>query len=115
MRTAYEAEQKALNLQVEELAIQLSNQQNESVNMKYIISLAYKYKSIESLPAEIIREFIKTIIIHTAEEIDGVWRQRIQIIYNGIGEIVLPGERRYIVTRTPRRGRTEAKSPYPVI
>ena len=115
MRTAYEAEQKALNLQVETLAIQLSNQQNESVNMKYIISLAHKYKSVESLTAEIIREFIKKIIIHTAEESDGVWRQRIQIIYNAIGEIVLPGQRHYIVTRTPHKGRTEAKYPYPVI
>lgn len=47
------------------------------------------------MSAEILREFVSRIIVHFPEDVDGSGEQRIQIIYNGIGEIMLPGQKPY--------------------
>lgn len=112
MRRTYEEEQKSLTLQISTLNQEYEEQKNKSVNTKYIISLAHKYTEIECLSAEILREFVSRVIVHSPEDIDGTGKQRIQIIYNGIGEIILPGQKHYMVTRQPRRGRTKSLPPF---
>ena len=67
---------------------------------------------IECLNAEILREFVSRVIVHSPEDIDGIGKQRIQIIYNGIGEIILPGQKHYMVTRRPHKGLTKSLPPF---
>ena len=105
MASAYELEQQDLNKRIAALTEQQGSQRTKSVNTKYIISLARKYGIVEELDTRVIREFVSKVIIHTAENIDGVWKQRIQIIYNGIGEVVLPGQKHHIIMRRSHRSR----------
>ena len=106
MVSAYEREQRELSQQITMFTDQHSSQRSQSVNTKYIISLAKKYDTVEELDARVIREFVSKVIVHRAEEIDGTWKQRIQVIYNGIGEIILPGQKQHINTRKARRPRS---------
>ena len=70
-----------------------------SSNISYMVSLAQKYIDIPELTAEIIREFISKIIVSEAEIVDGVRKQQVRIIYNGVGEVLLPGQSRILYSK----------------
>lgn len=65
----------------------------------------WTFFAMASRSAEILREFVSRVIVHSPEDIGGTGKQRIQIIYNGI---ILPGQKHYMVTRCPHRGRTKS-------
>lgn len=44
------------------------------------------------MDAQIIRTFVKRINVYAAEKVDGRRYQRVQIIYNCIGEFHAPGK-----------------------
>lgn len=110
MASAYEKEQQELKNELEQMTVIQEDNRSQAVNTKYIISLAKKYEAVDKLDPRIMREFVQKVIVHTPENIDGVWKQRIQIIYNGIGEIILPGQKHHITTRRARRSRSQAKT-----
>ena len=64
-----------------------------------MVSLAQKYIDIPELTAEIIREFISKIIVSEAEIVDGIRKQQVRIIYNGVGEVLLPGQSRILYSK----------------
>ena len=46
-----------------------------------------RYTEIEKLTPEIVLELVEKVIVHHAENIDGVRRQKVEIIYNCVGAI----------------------------
>ena len=49
-----------------------------------------KYVGITELTPTIVNEFIKKIVVHAPEKIDGKRFQKVDIIFNFVGEIHLP-------------------------
>lgn len=51
-----------------------------------------KYVGITELTPTIVNEFIKKIVVHAPEKIDGKRFQKVEIIFNFVGELHLPDE-----------------------
>lgn len=81
----YEAEQKDLQSEIEALRMELSQEKQQSVNVKSFLSTVKKYTEIPELTSEIVHEFIDRIIVHEADKSSGKRIQEIEIIYNHIG------------------------------
>lgn len=81
----YEAEQKDLQSEIEALRMELSQEEQQSVNVKSFLSTVKKYTEIPELTSEIMHEFIDRIIVHEADKSSGKRIQEIEIIYNHIG------------------------------
>ena len=81
----YEAEQKDLQSEIEALRMELSQEEQQSVNVKSFLSTVKKYTEIPELTSEIVHEFIDRIIVHEADKSSGKRIQEIEIIYNHIG------------------------------
>lgn len=90
MTTSYEVEQKQLEERVVELQTKISQIQERSANIDVFLNKVHQYTDIQELDAEIIRTFISRINVYAAEKVEGKRRQRIQIIYNCIGEFQPP-------------------------
>lgn len=70
----------------------IDHAKEKSLNAEHFLSLVRKYTDINELDAEIIREFVEKIIVFNAEKVDDHRTLRIQIIYNCIGVVELPGK-----------------------
>ena len=81
----YEAEQKDLQSEIEALRMELSQEKQQSVNVKSFLSTVKKYTEIPELTSEIVHEFLDRIIVHEADKSSGKRIQEIEIIYNHIG------------------------------
>ena len=81
----YEAEQKDLQSEIEALRMELSQEEQQSVNVKSFLSTVKKYTEIPELTSEIVHEFIDRIIVHEADKSSGKRILEIEIIYNHIG------------------------------
>ena len=81
----YEAEQKELQSEIETLRMELSQEEQQNVNVKSFLSTVKKYTEIPELTPEIVHEFIDCIIVHEADKSSGKRIQEIEIIYNHIG------------------------------
>lgn len=93
MSASYESEQKQLESRVAELQRYIQRAEERTLNTDRFLNLVRKYTNIQTLDAEIIREFVEKIIVFQAEKIDGHRQQRVQIIYNCIGAIDIPPEK----------------------
>lgn len=89
---SYADEQTQLTAQIQELERKICTVKESSANVTYMISLAHQYEESVELTGKIIREFISKIIVYSPETFDGIRKQRVRIIYNGVGEILLPGQ-----------------------
>jgi DNA invertase Pin-like site-specific DNA recombinase len=94
MMDAYEREQAALVKRVEELRSSIKEMLSQTANTEKFLKLVRKYTDITELKTEIVREFIQKIMVHKAERINGRRTQKITIIYNFIGEIPSPAEKK---------------------
>ena len=57
------------------------------------------------LTPTIVNEFVKKIIVHAPDKSSGHRRQKIELVWNFIGEVNLPGDDQ-TVERQKRKGRT---------
>ena len=87
MMDAYEHEQEELAKKITELAASIRKSETLTVNADYFLKLVNKYTDITELTTQIIREFIRKIIVYQAEKVDGKRVQRITIVYNFIGAL----------------------------
>ena len=86
MSASYETEQRTLEARVAELRTLLADAQNKQVNIDRFLTLVRKYTDIQELTAEVLREFVEKVYVHQTQRIDGQKVQRLQIVYNCIGE-----------------------------
>ena len=90
MTSAYENEQKTLNVRVTELNKIIKNEQEKITNTSSFLNLVKCYTNITKLDAEIIRTFIEKVYIYNADTIGTKKIKKIKIVFNFIGEIDLP-------------------------
>ena len=87
MATSYEQEQKDLINYVAELKTTISEVENDKPNTDIFLHAVKKYTDITELSAEILNEFIDKVYVYQAEKVNGKRTQKIQIFWNGIGEV----------------------------
>ena len=88
---SYEAEQRELEARVAELRRELEKGQEEAVNVSHFVELVRKYTEVRELTPTIVNEFIKMVIVHAPSKVNGKRFQPVQIVYNLVGEITIPG------------------------
>ncbi len=86
MTASYETEQQGLETRVAELRTLLADAQDKQVNIDRFLTLVRKYTDIQELTSEVLREFVEKVHVHQTQRIDGQKVQRLQVVYNCIGE-----------------------------
>lgn len=83
----YEAEQKELTefVKVEQAAVESYEQ--DRTDFDSFAAVIRKYVGIRKLTPTIVNEFVKKIIVHAPDKPSGHRRQKIQIVWNFIGEL----------------------------
>ena len=92
MSAKYEQEQKELYEEISTLDNIVRRQVETKDNFDQFINLLRKYVGggIEELTPTMVNEFVKQIIVHEADNSTGKRVQRIEIIFNFIGELDFP-------------------------
>ena len=86
----YEAEQKSLQVSVDEADKLLSSFNEDTDRAEKFIALAKKYTDFSELTTMMINEFVDKIIVHAPERVDGERTQEVEIYLNFIGHFDLP-------------------------
>ena len=73
-----------------ELKALIATEKESSTNVDGFLSIVRKYTDIKELTPELIREFVEKVYVYKTERVDGIKIQRIRIVWNCIGEVVLP-------------------------
>ena len=100
----YEGEQKELTefVQTEQNAVHIFEQ--DKADFDNFAAVIRKYVGVKELTPTIVNEFVKKIIVHAPDKSSGHRRQKVQIVWNFIGEVNLPNDSQVIERQ--RKGRT---------
>ena len=100
----YEAEQKELTefIQIEQNTVHIFEQ--DKADFDSFAAVIRKYVGVKELTPTIVNEFVKKIIVHAPDKSSGHRRQKVQIVWNFIGEVNLPGDSQVIERQ--RKSRT---------
>lgn len=100
----YEAEQKELTefIQIEQNTVHIFEQ--DKADFDNFAAVIRKYVGVKELTPTIVNEFVKKIIVHAPDKSSGHRRQKVQIVWNFIGEVNLPNDSQVIERQ--RKGRT---------
>ena len=83
----YEAEQKELTEKVKTDREMINAYEQDKADFDSFAAVIRKYVGITELTPTIVNEFVKKIIVHAPDKSSGHRRQKIQIIWNFIGEL----------------------------
>ena len=83
----YEAEQKELTEKVRVGWEMVSTYEQDKADFDSFAAVIRKYVGITELTPTIVNEFVKKIIVHAPDKSSGHRRQKIQIIWNFVGEL----------------------------
>ena len=93
LNSQYEAEQRALGKEIEDLELVISRYENETDRVRKFISLISRYENFDNLTNTMINEFVKKIIIHERDRKGSqTSKQKIEIYFNFIGNYEVPKE-----------------------
>ena len=83
----YEAEQSELTefVQTEQAAV--DTYERDKADFDSFISIIRKYVWIQELTSSVVNEFVKKIIVYAPDKSSGHHRQKIEIVWNFIGEL----------------------------
>ncbi len=87
MLSTYETEQGELRNRCSELQAQITAARETSDNARQFAKIVRKFTEMQELTPEIVATLIERIEVGQAQEVDGVKKQDIKIIYNFIGNI----------------------------
>ncbi len=90
MSQSYEQEQRELKERAYHLRQELSKSKEQSDNVTRFMRSVRKYTEITELTPGIVREFVQKVVVYQAEKINGRRTQRIDLYFNGVGQILLP-------------------------
>ena len=100
----YEAEQKELMEQVKAWRQAVETFEQDQADFASFAAIVRKYVGIRELTPTIVNEFVKKIIVHAPDKSSGHRRQKIELVWNFIGEVNLPGDDQTVERQ--RKGRT---------
>ena len=100
----YEAEQKELTEKVKADREMVSTYEQDKSDFDSFAAIIRKYVGITELNPTIVNEFVKKIIVHAPDKSSGHRRQKIQLVWNFIGEVNLPNDNQTIERQ--RKGKT---------
>ena len=100
----YEAEQKELTEQVKVWRDAVETFEQDQADFASFAAIVRKYVGIRELTPTIVNEFVKKIIVHAPDKSSGHRRQKIELVWNFIGEVNLPGDDQTVERQ--RKGRT---------
>ena len=83
----YEAEQRELEEKVKADQQEVDTYEQNKSDFDSFAAIIRKYVGIKELTPAIINEFIKKIIVHAPEKVDGKRVQKVDIVFNFVGEI----------------------------
>ena len=83
----YEAEQKELTEKVKADREMVNAYEQDKADFDSFAAVIRKYVGITELTPTIVNEFVKKIIVHAPDKSSGHRRQKIQIIWNFVGEL----------------------------
>ncbi len=83
----YEAEQKELTEFVQKEQAAVDTYEQDKSDFDSFAAIIRKYVGIRELTPAIVNEFVKKIIVHAPDKSSGHRRQKIQIVWNFIGEL----------------------------
>ena len=87
MLAAYEEEQAALRVKLEELLTAIASERETTDAAEHFVHLVKKYSQITELTDEIVATFIQRVEVHEPIKIDGQKHQKITVYYNFIGNM----------------------------
>ena len=88
----YEAEQRELTEQVKVWREAVETFEQDQADFASFAAIVGKYVGIRELTPTIVNEFVKKIIVHAPDKSSGHRRQKIELVWNFIGEVNLPGD-----------------------
>ena len=88
----YEAEQRELTEQVKTWREAVETLEQDQADFASFAAIVRKYVGIRELTPTIVNEFVKKIIVHAPDKSSGHRRQKIELVWNFIGEVNLPGD-----------------------
>ena len=100
----YEAEQKELTEQVKAWREAVETFEQDQADFASFAAIVRKYVGIRELTPTIVNEFVKKIIVHAPDKSSGHRRQKIELVWNFIGEVNLLGDDQTVERQ--RKGRT---------
>ena len=83
----YEAEQRELEEKVKADQQEVDIYEQNKSDFDSFAAIIRKYVGIKELTPTIVNEFIKKIIVHAPEKVDGKRVQKVDIVFNFVGEI----------------------------
>ena len=83
----YEAEQKELTEFVKAEQAAVDTYEQDKTDFDSFAAIIRKYVGIRELTPAIVNEFVKKIIVHAPDKSSGHRRQKIEIVWNFIGEL----------------------------
>ena len=92
LSTEYEAEQKELTEKVKTEQQEVDTYEQNKMDFDSFAAIIRKYVGITELTPTIVNESIKKIVVHAPEKIDGKRFQKVDIVFNFVGELHLPAE-----------------------
>ncbi len=69
-----------------------ASEQDQADFASFAAIVRRKYVGIRELTPTIVNEFVKKIIVHAPDKSSGHRRQKIELVWNFIGEVNLPGD-----------------------
>ena len=100
----YEAEQKELMEQVKAWREAVETFEQDQADFASFAAIVRKYVGIRELTPTIVNEFVKKIIVHAPDKSSVHRRQKIELVWNFIGQVNLPGDDQTVERQ--RKGRT---------
>lgn len=88
----YEAEQKELTEKLTVQQQEVDTYEQDKNDFDSFAAIIRKYVGITELTPAIVNEFIKKIVVHAPEKIGGKRFQKVDIVFNFVGEIHFPTE-----------------------
>ena len=107
MTADYEKEQESLRTEITVMSDLIEEKQEENDNYDRFSALISKYVDIPELTGTIVNDFIKKIIVHAPDKSSGKRKQKIEIIFNFVGQVDIPIlTESVILERAPRKKKT---------
>lgn len=86
----YETEQKDLQERIADFQTELAEEEQQAEDTGRFLTTVRKYTDIRELTPTILNEFICKIIIHAPDKSSGKQKQKVEIVYNGVGILDIP-------------------------